>query len=132
QRSRGDSIEWRIVQAHALWHTRVDAGQFENAILNLAINARDAMPQGGRLTVRTQNVVLDSAFCAAYPQLEPGEYVSISVTDTGCGIEPEVLKRVFEPFFTTKESGKDRKSTRLNSSHVKISYAVFCLKKKKK
>lgn len=106
QRSLGDSIEVRIVQAHDLWHTRVDAGQFENAILNLAINARDAMPQGGRLTVRTQNVVLDSAFCAAYPQLEPGEYVSISVTDTGCGIEPEVLKRVFEPFFTTKESGK--------------------------
>ncbi len=106
QRSLGDSIEVRMVQAHDLWHTRVDAGQFENAILNLAINARDAMVQGGRLTVRTQNVVLDSAFCADHPQLEPGEYVSVSVTDTGCGIEPDVLKRVFEPFFTTKESGK--------------------------
>jgi CheY-like chemotaxis protein len=106
QRSLGDSIEVRMVQAHDLWHTRVDAGQFENAILNLAINARDAMPQGGRLTVRTQNIVLDSAFCASHPQVEPGEYVSIGVTDTGCGIEAEVLKRVFEPFFTTKESGK--------------------------
>jgi PAS domain S-box-containing protein len=106
QRSLGDSIEVRMVQSHDLWHTRVDAGQFENAILNLAINARDAMTQGGRLTVRTQNVTLDSVFCAEHPQIEPGDYVSISVTDTGCGIEPEVLKRVFEPFFTTKESGK--------------------------
>src|SRR5690606_4136514 len=106
QRSLGDSIEVRIVQAHDLWHTRVDAGQFENAILNLAINARDAMTQGGRLTVRTQNVVLDSVFCATHPQVEPGEYVSIAVSDTGTGIEPDVLKRVFEPFFTTKESGK--------------------------
>ncbi len=106
QRSLGDSIEVRMVQAHDLWRTRVDAGQFENAILNLAINARDAMPQGGRLTVRTQNIVLDSAFCAIHPQVEPGEYISISVTDTGCGIDADVLKRVFEPFFTTKESGK--------------------------
>jgi CheY-like chemotaxis protein len=95
-----------MVQSHDLWHTRVDAGQLENAILNLAINARDAMPQGGRLTVRTQNTFIDAAFCVDHPQIEPGEYVSITVTDTGVGIEPEVLKRVFEPFFTTKESGK--------------------------
>lgn len=106
QRSLGDSIEVRMVQSPDLWHTRVDAGQFENAILNLAINARDAMPQGGRLTVRTQNMVIDSVFCAEHPQVEPGDYVSVSVTDSGCGIEPEVLRRVFEPFFTTKESGK--------------------------
>jgi CheY-like chemotaxis protein len=94
------------VQAHDLWHTRVDAGQFENAILNLAINARDAMPEGGRLTVRTRNVYLDSIFCSDHPEIEPGEFVSISVSDTGVGIEPDVLKRVFEPFFTTKESGR--------------------------
>ena len=106
QRTLGDSIDVRMVQAPDLWNTRVDAGQFENAILNLAINARDAMPQGGRLTVRTQNVVLDSVFCHDHPQIEPGEYVSISVSDTGAGIDPETLKRVFEPFFTTKESGK--------------------------
>ncbi|HKE93399.1 MAG TPA: PAS domain S-box protein [Povalibacter sp.] len=106
QRTLGESIEVRMVQAHDLWHTRVDAGQFENAILNLAINARDAMTNGGRLTVRTQNVWLDANFTSAYPQLEPGEYVSVSVADNGVGIEPEVLARVFEPFFTTKESGR--------------------------
>jgi PAS domain S-box-containing protein len=106
QRTLGDSIEVRMEQAPDIWHVRVDAGQLENALLNLAINARDAMPQGGRLTVRADNVVLDDAFCRDHPQIEPGEYVSIAVSDTGTGIEPEVLKRVFEPFFTTKESGK--------------------------
>jgi PAS domain S-box-containing protein len=106
QRTLGESVEVRMVQAHDLWHTRVDAGQLENAILNLAINARDAMPQGGKLTVRTQNVYLDAAFCHEHPQIEPGEFVCVSVRDTGVGIESEVLKRVFEPFFTTKESGK--------------------------
>lgn len=106
QRTLGESVEVRMVQTPQLWHTRVDSGQFENAILNLAINARDAMTQGGRLTVRTQNVGLDVQFCREHPQVEPGEYVSISVTDTGTGIEPDVLPRVFEPFFTTKESGK--------------------------
>ncbi len=106
QRTLGDSIEVRLSQAPDLWHVRVDAGQLENAILNLAINARDAMPQGGRLTVRSRNVVLDAAFCREHPQVEPGEYVSITVSDTGTGIEPAVLKRAFEPFFTTKESGK--------------------------
>ncbi|MGH8176270.1 MAG: PAS domain-containing protein [Steroidobacter sp.] len=106
QRTLGESIEVRMVQTHDLWSTRVDAGQFENAILNLAINARDAMPDGGRLTVRTQNVTLDSVFCIDHPSIEPGEFICISVTDSGVGMEPEVLKRVFEPFFTTKESGK--------------------------
>jgi PAS domain S-box-containing protein len=106
QRTLGDSIDVRVVRSPDVWHTRIDAGQFENAVLNLAINARDAMPQGGRLTVRTQNIVLDSVFCRDHPQIEPGEYVSISVNDTGGGIDPEVLKRAFEPFFTTKESGK--------------------------
>jgi len=106
QRTLGESIEVRMVRTPDLWHTRVDAGQFENAILNLAINARDAMPQGGRLTVRTQNTWLDKVFCMDHPSIEPGEYVVISVSDTGVGIEPDILKRVFEPFFTTKESGK--------------------------
>jgi PAS domain S-box-containing protein len=106
QRTLGDSIEVRMLPNADLWHTRVDAGQFENAILNLAINARDAMPQGGRLTVRTQNVSVDQEFCNSHPPIEPGEYVVVDIADTGVGIEPDVLKRVFEPFFTTKESGK--------------------------
>jgi PAS domain S-box-containing protein len=106
QRTIGESIEVRMIQAHDLWHTSADPGQFENAILNLAINARDAMPQGGRLTVRTQNVSLDAKFCSEFPSIEPGDFVAISVNDNGVGIEAEVLKRAFEPFFTTKESGK--------------------------
>ncbi len=106
QRTIGESIEVRMIQAHDLWHTSADPGQFENAILNLAINARDAMPQGGRLTVRTQNVTLDAKFCSDYPSIEPGDFVAISVNDNGVGMEPDVVKRGFEPFFTTKESGK--------------------------
>jgi PAS domain S-box-containing protein len=106
QRSIGESIEVRMKLAVDLAHTRVDPGQLENAILNLVINARDAMPQGGRIMVETTNVELDAAFCAARPPLEPGSHVMVSVTDTGTGIEPDVLPRVFEPFFTTKESGK--------------------------
>ena len=106
QRTLGDSIEVRMLPGLELWHTRADAGQFENAILNLAINARDAMPQGGRLTVRTENASIDQVFCNTHTQIEPGDYVVVSICDTGVGIEPDVLKRVFEPFFTTKESGK--------------------------
>ena len=106
QRTLGDSIEVRILPGNELWHTRVDAGQFENAILNLAINSRDAMPHGGRLTVRTENAVVDQAFCNQHTHIEPGEFVLVSIADTGVGIEPDVLVRVFEPFFTTKESGK--------------------------
>ena len=106
QRTLGDTIEVRMKLTPGVWHTRVDPSQLENAILNLAINARDAMPQGGKLTVQTGNVRADTEFCAAHPPLGPGDYVCITVSDTGCGIPPEVLKRVFEPFFTTKESGK--------------------------
>lgn len=106
QRTLGDAIDIRMRLAPDLWHTRVDPGQLENAILNLAINSRDAMPQGGSLTVQTGNMHADAAFCLDHPQIEPGDYVFISVTDTGCGMPADVLARVFEPFFTTKESGK--------------------------
>jgi CheY-like chemotaxis protein len=106
QRTLGESIEVCVEPSPDIWHVRIDIGQFESAILNLAINARDAMPEGGRLTVRSENVVLDAAFCREHPEVEPGEYVVTSVSDTGTGIDPEILERVFEPFFTTKESGK--------------------------
>jgi PAS domain S-box-containing protein len=106
RRTLGESIETQLRLRADLWHTRVDPGQLENAILNLAINARDAMPNGGRLSVDTSNELIDAAFCENHADLEPGEYVTVRVTDTGCGMTPDVLARVFEPFFTTKESGK--------------------------
>ncbi|HEX5690240.1 MAG TPA: ATP-binding protein, partial [Roseiflexaceae bacterium] len=105
-RTLGDSIDVRVLRSNDLWPTRVDPGQIESAILNLAINARDAMPQGGKLTIETTNRPLDTAFCAEHPDLHPGDYVSIAVADTGVGIAPETLAHVFEPFFTTKEPGK--------------------------
>ncbi len=106
RRTLGESIEVHLVRAPDLWLTRVDPGQIESAILNLAINARDAMPQGGTLTIETSNRVVDPAFCSEHPELQPGDYTCISVSDTGEGIAPETLKNVFEPFFTTKELGK--------------------------
>ncbi len=106
QRTLGDSIEVRMSAPADLWHTRVDPGQLENAIINLAINARDAMPAGGRLKVEARNVRIDSAFRLDHPQIQPGDFVAVSVEDNGAGIAPDVLKRVFEPFFTTKEHGK--------------------------
>lgn len=82
-----------------------DPGQIENALLNLAINARDAMPGGGRLTIETSRAVIDQDYASAYPDLLPGKFVTISVTDTGTGMSPEVRQRAFEPFFTTKGAG---------------------------
>jgi two-component system NtrC family sensor kinase len=83
----------------------VDPVELEAAIINLAINARDAMPRGGRLTIEARNVVLDADFCAGVEGLAPGEYVVISIADEGTGMKPEVLDHVFEPFFTTKAPG---------------------------
>ncbi len=106
QRTLGENIEITQAQTADLWHTMVDPVQLENVLLNLAINARDAMPSGGRLDFTTANLHLDAAGAAASADLEPGDYVVLQVTDTGCGIAPELLPRVFEPFFTTKEKGK--------------------------
>ncbi|MGC3981828.1 MAG: PAS domain-containing protein [Steroidobacteraceae bacterium] len=106
QRTLGDTVEMRLEIAPDLWHIKVDLGQLENAILNLVINSRDAMPNGGRLTVAARNLPVDATFFRTHTDLEQGEYVEISVTDTGTGIPPQVLSRVFEPFFTTKEIGK--------------------------
>ena len=106
QRTLGDTVEMRLDMAPDLWSVKVDQGQLENAILNLVINSRDAMPNGGCLTVSAQNFHPDASFFRTHADLEQGEYVCISVTDTGQGIPPQVLSRVFEPFFTTKEVGK--------------------------
>jgi CheY-like chemotaxis protein len=90
---------------NGLWPVKIDPVQLENAILNLAINARDAMPDGGRLVIEASNFVLEDHFLSVYPDLSAGEYVVISVSDTGTGMPREILARVFEPFFTTKGVG---------------------------
>jgi PAS domain S-box-containing protein len=106
QRTLGDMIELRTHLAPDLWLARVDAGEVEAAVINLAINARDAMPDGGKLTIRTENAVLDEGEIGFEGPLTAGEYVRISVTDNGTGMTKETLSRVFEPFFTTKPPGR--------------------------
>lgn len=106
RRALGEQIAIRIVEGKGLWQATVDAPQLENALLNLAINARDAMPSGGSLTIETTNVHVDADQLGASDELVPGHYVMISVSDTGEGISKEILPRVVEPFFTTKEVGK--------------------------
>lgn len=102
----GEHLRIETVMAGGLWRAFVDPGQLENAILNLVINARDAMPDGGRLTVETSNAHLDDAYASANAEAAAGQYVLLSVTDTGSGMPAEVVARVFEPFFTTKGIGK--------------------------
>jgi PAS domain S-box-containing protein len=106
RRSLGETIEIEIVADADLWATEIDPGQLEGALLNLAINARDAMPEGGKLTIETSNLRLTDAYTAAQIDVEPGQYVLVSVSDTGSGMAPDVRKQVFDPFFTTKETGK--------------------------
>ncbi|HEX6118215.1 MAG TPA: PAS domain S-box protein, partial [Dongiaceae bacterium] len=105
-RTLGEHIEVEMRLAPDLWPALADAVQLESAIANLAINARDAMPSGGRLTLETANKHLDEIYVASNPDVLPGDYVMLAVSDTGSGIRPEILGRVFEPFFTTKEQGK--------------------------
>jgi len=100
----GEHITLKFVNAADLWRVQADVNQLENSILNLAVNARDAMPDGGNLTIETKNIEVDEAH-AAGPDVAPGQYVMIAVTDTGCGMTPEVRAKVFEPFFTTKPQG---------------------------
>jgi PAS domain S-box-containing protein len=102
----GETIEFVFAPADRLWLARVDHGQFGQVLMNLVVNARDSMPQGGKLTVRTANVVLDPAYCATHPGARTGDYVMIEIADTGEGMSEPVIKRLFEPFFTTKRDGK--------------------------
>jgi len=101
-----ESIDIVVPAAADLWHCQTDTGQLQNALLNLAINARDAMPDGGLLTIERSNLRLDAANAPAHPDCAPGDYVTITVADTGTGMPPHVVDRAFEPFFTTKSVGE--------------------------
>jgi len=106
RRALGEKIELETVLAGGLWTTKIDQHELESAIVNLAVNARDAMPDGGKLTIETANCYLDDAYASENIEVNPGQYVMIAVTDTGQGMPPEVLSQAFDPFFTTKPAGK--------------------------
>jgi hypothetical protein len=105
RRTVGPGVELEVAGAAGLWSTRIDPSQLENALLNLVINARDAMPDGGRITIRTANRSLNER-AARERELAPGQYVSLCVTDTGTGMTPDVIAQAFDPFFTTKPLGQ--------------------------
>jgi PAS domain S-box-containing protein len=106
QRSLGETIEVEAVGSAGLWPVEVDAHQLEAALLNLAVNARDAMPNGGKLTIETSNAFLDQDYCSTNPEVIPGQYVMIAVSDNGTGMTAKVMERAFEPFFSTKSVGQ--------------------------
>ncbi|ARP97359.1 PAS domain-containing sensor histidine kinase [Bordetella genomosp. 13] len=106
RRALGEGIELETVAAAGLWNALVDTSQIENAVLNLAINARDAMAGHGKLTIEAGNAALTDAYAARHSDIEPGEYAMLAISDTGPGMPPEVLEHAFEPFFTTKPEGQ--------------------------
>ncbi len=106
RRTLGEHIDVRFVDTAGLWPAMADPAQLESAVLNLALNARDAMPGGGRLTIEMANKVLDEHYARAHAEVTPGDYVMVAVSDTGHGMTPDVVARVFEPFFTTKTEGR--------------------------
>src|SRR4030081_1342834 len=105
-RTLGEHIEFVTSAGKELWPALVDPGQLEQVLTNLAINARDAMPKGGKLTIDCENIEVDGTYAAGRPGLKPGRYVRIRVSDTGTGMDARPLQRVFEPFFTTKPKGQ--------------------------
>ncbi|GAC1622630.1 MAG: hypothetical protein NVS9B10_06820 [Nevskia sp.] len=106
RRTLGEHIEIAFVRGAGQWRTMIDPVQLESALLNLSLNARDAMPDGGRLTIETANARIDQNHADQHPDLQAGQYVMLAISDTGAGIPAKILPRVFEPFFTTKEQGK--------------------------
>jgi len=124
----GGTVQIETVLAAGLWRTHVDPNQLENAILNLAVNARDAMDQDGRLTIETANCHLDERYVAEHLGVQAGQYVMVAVSDTGAGMPPEVMAKAFDPFFTTKETGRGTGLglsqvygfVRQSSGHIKI------------
>lgn len=128
QRALGETVKLEIVTSPGLWRVEADPNQLESAILNLSVNARDAMPEGGTLTIETANARLDEEYSAEHAEVAPGQYVVIAVTDTGIGMSKDTAARVFEPFFTTKDVGKGTGLglsmvygfTKQSGGHVKI------------
>jgi PAS domain S-box-containing protein len=106
RRGVGEAYEVRVAMAPALWHVEVDPGQLQNALMNLVFNSRDAMPNGGTVTISATNMRLDGPAPSDAPQLRPGDYVVLAVSDSGIGMPREIVERVFQPFFTTKGVGK--------------------------
>jgi two-component system cell cycle sensor histidine kinase/response regulator CckA len=102
----GEDIEITFALADDLWNIVFDPAQAEQIIMNLAVNARDAMPNGGRLLISTQNSMLDEYYCRDYPECKPGKYIKLSVEDNGTGMDKDIIPHIFEPFYTTKEIGK--------------------------
>jgi two-component system, NtrC family, sensor kinase len=105
-RTLGEDIELETIGGAGLWSVEVDASELESTLLNLALNARDAMPEGGKLTIETSNAYLDEEYCRQHDGVIPGQYILIAVSDSGAGMSTETADRAFEPFFTTKEAGK--------------------------
>jgi signal transduction histidine kinase/ActR/RegA family two-component response regulator len=105
QRALGETVEVEVVGTAGSWQIEADPNHLETALLNLVINSRDAMPDGGKVTIEVTNIFADEEYCRRNPELSPGQYVLICVSDTGCGMPPDVVDRAFEPFFTTKELG---------------------------
>lgn len=130
--SLGERITIALEIASEPWNAKIDPGQLENAILNLAINARDAMPEGGTVTVEVSNATLDRRYAALHPDVTPGPYVLVAVNDTGTGMPPEVAAQAFDPFFTTKRDGKGTGLglsmvygfVRQSNGHIRIDSAI--------
>ena len=106
RRTLGESIQLEVILGGGLWLTQVDANQLESAVVNLAVNARDAMPDGGRLTIETANAHLDEAYAAENHGVAAGQYVLVAISDSGTGMAPDIVTKAFDPFFTTKGVGK--------------------------